>query len=94
MVKGVGPVRMVFEVTERMGKIGQMLLTPDVTVFVVWPSLDLPEDDVLRLYRERGTSEQYHAEFKSEMDMSTNYIFSSGCWCTTAYDGRRFGSNE
>jgi len=68
-VKGVGPVRMVFEVTERMDKKGQMLLNPDVTVFVVWTSLDLPEDDVLRLYRERGTSEQYHAEFKSEMDM-------------------------
>jgi len=47
MVKGVGPVRMVFEVTERMGKKGQMLLTPDVTVFVVWTSLDIPEDDVL-----------------------------------------------
>ena len=69
MVKGVGPVRMVFEVTERMEKKGQMLLTPDVTVFVVWTSLDLPEDDVLRLYRERGTSEQYHAEFKSKMDL-------------------------
>ena len=65
MVKGVGPVRMVFEVTERMEKKGQMLLKPDVTVFVVWTSLDLPEDDVLRLYRERGTSEQYHVEFKS-----------------------------
>ena len=69
VVKGVGPVRMVFEVTERMDKKGQMLLNPDVTVFVVWTSLELPEDDVLRLYRERGTSEQYHAEFKSEMDM-------------------------
>jgi hypothetical protein len=69
-IEGVEPpVRLVFEVTETTSKGGQMLLTPDITVFVAWTSLDLPEKDVLKIYRDRGTSEQYHAEFKSEMDM-------------------------
>ena len=63
------PIRLVFEVTETTSKKGQMLLTPDITVFVAWTSLDLAERDVLKIYRDRGTSEQYHAEFKSEMDM-------------------------
>ncbi|WP_027371431.1 IS1380 family transposase [Desulfovermiculus halophilus] len=60
------PVRLVFEITETMSKNGQLLLTPEITVFVAWPPLDLQEKDVLKIYRDRGTSEQYHAEFKSE----------------------------
>jgi hypothetical protein len=63
------PVRMVFEVTEVHSKGDQLLWTPEVIIFSVWTSFDAPEEDVLRAYRERGTSEQYHAEFKTEMDM-------------------------
>jgi hypothetical protein len=63
------PIRLVFEVTETTSKKGQMLLTPDITVFVAWTSLDPSERDVLKIYRDPGTSEQYHAEFKSDMDM-------------------------
>jgi len=36
---------------------------------VLWTSLALSEEEVLKVYRDRGTSEQYHAELKSEMDM-------------------------
>lgn len=68
-VKDVGPVRLVFEVTERTEKHGRLLLSPEVTVFSVLPSLDLPEKEVLRLYRDRGTYEQYFAELKSELDL-------------------------
>jgi hypothetical protein len=68
-VKDVGPVRLVFEVTERTEKHGQLLLSPEITVFSVWTNLDLPEKDVLRLYRDRGTCEQYFAELKSELDL-------------------------
>jgi hypothetical protein len=68
-VEGVGLVRLVFEVIERTEKRGQLLLKPEVKTFCVWTSLDLPEKDVLRLYRDRGTCEQYFAEIKSELDL-------------------------
>jgi hypothetical protein len=69
-VKGIkDPVRMVFEVTEVTRQKGQQLLVPEIRVCVLWTSLELPEEEVLKIYRDRGTSEQYHAEFKSEMDM-------------------------
>ncbi|MFW6203140.1 MAG: IS1380 family transposase [Marinilabilia sp.] len=63
------PVRMVFEVTEIKSRKGQLLLSPEVIVFSAWTSLDAPVEEVLQAYRDRGTSEQYHAEFKSELDM-------------------------
>lgn len=63
------PVRMVFEVTEIKSRDGQLFLTPEVIVFSAWTSLDAPAEKVLRAYRQRGTSEQYHAEFKSELDI-------------------------
>jgi len=69
-VEGIkDPVRMVFEVTEIRSKDGQLLWTPETIVFSAWTSLDAAEEEVLKAYRQRGTSEQYHAEFKTEMDM-------------------------
>ena len=32
-------------------------------------SLDLPEEKVIALYRDHGTSEQFHSEMKSELDL-------------------------
>jgi hypothetical protein len=62
--------RLVYEVTERASKNGQMLLAPEYTVFSVWTNLDeVSCADVLRLYRDRGTCEQYFAEIKSELDL-------------------------
>jgi hypothetical protein len=64
-------VRLVYEVTERRSKKGQLLLAPEYTVFSVWTNL--PEEvgtgAVLELYRARGTCEQYFAEIKSELDL-------------------------
>jgi hypothetical protein len=48
---------------------GQHLVTPEIEVEGWWSTLDLPEKDVIRLYEGRGTSEQYHSEIKSDMDM-------------------------
>ena len=48
---------------------GQRLLKPEIEVEGWWTTLDLPERDVIRLYEGRGTSEQFHAEIKSDMDM-------------------------
>jgi hypothetical protein len=62
--------RLVYEVTERTIKNGQMLLVPEYTVFSVWTNLkEVSCADVLRLYRDRGTCEQYFAEIKSELDL-------------------------
>ena len=65
------PIRLVFEVREIFKKKGQLLLMPEVKVFSVWTTLDqaFTDKEALRLYRMRGTSEQFHSEFKTEMDM-------------------------
>ena len=63
-------LRLVFEVREIFKKNGRNLLIPEVKLFSVWTSIEcFSEQEILRLYRLRGTSEQYHAEFKSEMNM-------------------------
>jgi hypothetical protein len=47
-----------------------LLLGPEYTVFSVWTNLEeVSCADVLRLYRDRGTCEQYFAEIKSELDL-------------------------
>jgi hypothetical protein len=57
-------------VTEKtINSKGQRLLLPDYEVDVYWNSLDLKATEVEELYHKHGTSEQYHSEFKSDMDM-------------------------
>jgi hypothetical protein len=68
--EGIGSVRLVYEVIERTSKKGQTLLLPEYKVFSVWTDLEKVSDaDILRLYRDRGTCEQYFAELKSELDL-------------------------
>ncbi len=50
-------------------KRGQLLLTPDVTVEGWWTDLDLPEQKIIKLYENHGLSEQFHSEFKSDLDL-------------------------
>ncbi len=60
----------VMRVVERtVDRGGQRLLMPEIVVEGWWTTLDLPEKDVIRLYEDRGTSEQFHSEIKSDMDM-------------------------
>jgi len=47
---------------------GQMLLSPEVSIAGWWTSLAL-DDEVIALYRERGLSEQFHSEFKTDLDI-------------------------
>ena len=69
-VSGIeSPVRMVYEVTEITSKNGQPYLLPIVRINAFWTSLETSEKEIIRLYRERGTSEQYHSELKTDMDM-------------------------
>jgi len=63
------PLRIVFEVTERTIKKGQLLLLPEIEVDTYWTSLEDDPYDVIELYHDHGTSEQYHSEIKSDMDL-------------------------
>lgn len=59
----------VFEVTERTTKKGQALLFPEVSVDSYWISLDLQPHETILLYHDHGTSEQFHSELKTDMDL-------------------------
>lgn len=48
---------------------GQLLLIPDIELEGWWTTLDLPDKQIIRLYEDHGTSEQFHSEIKSDMDL-------------------------
>lgn len=56
-------------VKRTIDKHGQLLLQPDVTVEGWWTNLDLPEEKIISLYCNHALSEQFHSEFKTDLDM-------------------------
>ena len=65
-----GPLRIVYRVTKRTVEAdGQVLLIPKVEVESYWTSLDVDVERVIELYHEHGTSEQFHSELKSDLDL-------------------------
>ena len=46
-----------------------MLLIPQIEVDTYWTSLGLPVQKVIDLYHAHGTSEQFHSEIKTDMDL-------------------------
>jgi len=59
-----------FEVTERQEKKGQTLLFPELEVDTYWCSLEgLDAEEIVSLYHDHGTSEQFHSELKSDMGL-------------------------
>ena len=68
--KQTRPFRLVIRVIERtINKHGQMLLLPDVELEGWWTSLEEPEETVIERYRDHGTHEQFHSEFKTDLDL-------------------------
>lgn len=65
------PYPIVFKVTARdITPKGQTLAFPEIEVETYWCSLaDMPALEVITLYHDHGTSEQYHSELKSDMDI-------------------------
>jgi len=64
------PLRIVFRVTKRtVDANGQALLLPKVEVETYWTSLDVDVARVIELYHEHGTSEQFHSELKTDLDL-------------------------
>ena len=63
------PRPIVFKVTERYEKKGEPLLIPDIEVETYWCTLSgLSCKEVINLYHDHGTSEQFHSEIKSDLD--------------------------
>ena len=64
------PLRIVFHVIERTIKAdGQRLLIPEVEVETYWTSASEDPERVIELYCAHGTSEQFHSELKTDMDL-------------------------
>jgi len=60
----------VMRVTERtITKTGQRLLLPEIEVEGWWTNLVLPEEQIIQLYKDHGASEQFHSEFKTDLDL-------------------------
>lgn len=62
--------RRVVRVIERFtDKKGQGLLEPDIELEGWWTTLNLPAEKIIVLYQDHGTSEQFHSELKTDMDL-------------------------
>jgi hypothetical protein len=60
----------VIRVTQRdTDRNGQLLLLPEVTVEGWWTDLDLPQEKIITLYNKHALSEQFHSEFKTDLDL-------------------------
>jgi hypothetical protein len=63
-----GNVRVVVVARERLwNKDGQLLIEPEIGVETYWTNLPCKDTEVESLYHRHGTSEQYHAELKSDL---------------------------
>jgi hypothetical protein len=62
-------VRRLTLVTRRTGDGAQLLLTPEYELEGYWTSLDLPVEDVIGLYQQHATCEQFHSELKSDIGL-------------------------
>lgn len=59
-----------FEVIERLRDIhGYELLIPEIEVNMWWTNLPCSAETAIRLYHDHGTSEQFHSELKSDLDV-------------------------
>ena len=65
--------RRVIRVIERtIDKNGQHLILPDITLEGWWTTLEESVNDdeqIIQLYKEHATSEQFHSEFKTDLDI-------------------------
>ena len=60
----------IFEVAVRRAACdGTVLLFPEISVETFWTNLYEPPQTVIALYRDHGTSEQFHSELKSDMNV-------------------------
>lgn len=76
------PLPVVFRVTVRTSDAkGEAFLFDKIEVDTWWTSLGEPAETVIRLYEAHGTSEQFHSELKTDMNLER---FPSGTFKTNA----------
>ena len=64
------PLPVVYRVVRRsIDKRGQPLLLDQISVETYWTNLGEDAADIIELYHDHGTSEQYHSELKSDLDL-------------------------
>ena len=74
------PLRQVYKIVERtIDKHDQVLLIPDLSFESYWTTLAVEPEEVINLYHEHGTCEQYHSELKTDLDLER---FPSGKFAT------------
>ena len=96
MLSGLGvpllflSVRRVMHVVERtIDKKGQILLTPEIELEGWWTSLPVSDKKIVQLYADHGTSEQFHSEFKTDLDgerLPSKLTFGRGCRSLPAFE--------
>jgi hypothetical protein len=63
-------IRQIYKIVERtIDKDGQILLVPDIEFESYWTTLQVEPQEVIQLYHEHGTSEQFHSELKTDLDL-------------------------
>jgi len=63
-------VPVAYKVVERLfDRHGQQLLIPEVEVSTFWTNLPCEAPTIVKLYQDHGTSEQFHSELKSDLDI-------------------------
>ena len=63
-------VSVAFEVIERLyDHDGNRLIFPEIEVNTFWSNLACSADEIIALYHDHGTSEQFHSELKSDMNV-------------------------
>ncbi len=64
------PLTCVYRVSRRsIDKFGQGLLIDEIEVDCYWTNLGESPEDIIKLYHDHGTSEQFHSELKSDMSI-------------------------
>lgn len=63
------PLRIIYEIKEKIKEKGQWLLIPEIEIGTYWTSLKDGAEKVIELYHDHGTSEQYHSEIKTDMNL-------------------------
>jgi hypothetical protein len=72
-------VRRLTLVTRKTAEREQLLLAPEYELEGYWTSLDLPVEEVMDLYQQHATCEQFHSELKSDIGLER---FPSGKFAT------------
>ena len=63
-------LKRVMRLIERtIGRDGQRLVLPEIEIEGWWFSVNESAETVIALYNDHGTSEQFHSEFKTDLDI-------------------------